>query len=193
MDEPRSAPPVFDPTGFFDFDLTSGAVRARGGTRVLMLSDTVVAPLVSSAVASGDLTALRRLGRHIGEEIRGSVGGSAVARGPETVIAHAAGVLALFGWGQLVLERWGDALVARVTSLPDIDESQLALAALLGGLFTALVQKDVACVPLMREGGGDRNAFILVDPSVAETVWGWAQAGHDIPTIVQQLAPGDPS
>lgn len=186
MNEPR-----FDPTGFFDFDLAGGAVRARGGTRVLMLSDTVVAPLVSSAVASGDLTALRRLGRHIGEEIRASVGGSASEHGPDTVLGHAAGVLALFGWGQLVLERWGDALVARVSSLPDIDESQLALAALLGGLFTALAQKDVACVPLMRSDGGDRGAFILVDPSVAETVWSWAQAGHDIPTIVQQLAPAD--
>ena len=188
MTEPR-----FDPTGFFDFDLSGGSVRARGGTRVLMLSDTVVAPLVSSAVASGDLTALRRLGRHIGEETRGSVGGTSDERAPDTVMGHAAGVLALFGWGQLVLERWGDALVARVSSLPDIDESQLALAALLGGLFTALSQRDVACVPLMRADGGDRGAFILVDPGVAETVWGWAQAGHDIPTIVQQLAPGEAS
>jgi hypothetical protein len=188
MTEPR-----FDPTGFFDFDLSAGAVRARGGTRVLMLSDTVVAPLVSSAVASGDLTALRRLGRHIGEEIRASVGGSAADHGPDAVLGHAAGVLALFGWGQLAVERWGDALVARVASLPDIDESQLALAALLGGLFTALSQRDVACVPLMRADGGDRSAFILVEPSVAETVWGWAQAGHDIPTIVQQLVPGDAS
>lgn len=188
MDEPR-----FDPTGFFDFDLAQGAVRARGGTRVLMLSDTVVAPLVSSAVASGDLTALRRLGRHVGEEIRASVGGSAMERAPETVLSHAASVLALFGWGQLAMERWGDALVARVTALPEIDESQLALAALLGGLFTALVQRDVACVPLMRGDGGDRGSFILVEPSVAETVWSWAQAGHDIPAIVQQLGPAEAS
>ena len=191
MNEPRSDTPAFDPEAFFDFDLTTGAVRARGGTRVLMLSDTVVGPLVSSAVASGDLTALRRLGRHIGEEIRASVGGSAAHQAPDVVLGHAAGVLALFGWGQLAMERWGDALVARVSSLPDVDESQLALAALLGGLFTALAQKDVACVPLMRADGGERGAFILVDPTVAETVWSWAQAGHDIPTIVQQLAPAE--
>lgn len=186
MDAPR-----FDPTGFFDFDLSNGAVRARGGTRVLMLSDTVVAPLVSSAVASGDLTALRRLGRHVGEEIRASVGGSAEGQPPDVVLGNAASILALFGWGQLAVERWGDALVARVGALPEIDESQLALAALLGGLFTALAQTDVACVPLMRADGGDRGAFILVDPSVAETVWGWAQAGHDIASIVQQLAPSE--
>jgi hypothetical protein len=185
MDEPR-----FAPEGFFDFDLTQGAVRARGGTRVLLLSDTVVGPLVSSAVQGGDLTALRRLGRHIGEEIRKSLGGSAGERGSDTVLAHAAGVLALFGWGQLSLERWGDALVARIVSLPELDDSQLALAALLGGLFTALVQNDVACVPLARPDGGDRGAFILVDPQVAETVWEWAQAGNDIASIVQQLAPG---
>ncbi len=179
MDEPR-----FDPSGFFDFDLTSGAMRARGGTRVLVLSDTVVAPLVSAAVASGDLTAMRRLGRHVGEEIRGSVGGSADSLSPETVLGHAAGVLALFGWGKLTLERWGDALVARIVSVPELDESQLAFAALLGGLFSALSQRDVACVPLAETG-----SFVLVDPSVAETVWSWAQSGDDIASIVSRLTP----
>jgi hypothetical protein len=180
MDEPR-----FDPGGFFDFDLTAGAVRARGGTRVLMLSDTVVAPLVSAAVASGDLTAMRRLGRHVGEEIRTSIGGSADALAPETVLGHAASVLAMFGWGRLTMERWGDALVARIVSLPDLDESQLAFAALLGGLFSSLAQRDVACVPLAESG-----AFILVDPGVAETVWSWAQSGDEIGSIVSRLSPG---
>ncbi len=178
MDEPR-----FDPSGFFDFDLTAGAVRARGGTRVLVLSDTVVAPLVSAAVASGDLTAMRRLGRHVGEEIRSSLGGSADGLSPETVLGHAASVLGLFGWGKLTLERWGDALVARIVSLPDLDETQLAFAALLGGLFSSLAQRDVACVPLAEAG-----AFILVDPGVAETVWSWAQSGDDVPSIVSRLA-----
>ena len=179
MEEPR-----FDPGGFFDFDLTSGAVRARGGTRVLFLSDTVLAPLVSAAVATGDLTSMRRLGRHIGEEVRASVGGSADQLSPETVLSHAANVLALFGWGKLTMEQWGDAVVARIVSVPALDESQLAFAALLGGMFSSVAQRDVACVPLAESG-----SFILVDPSVAETVWSWAQAGEDVGTIAARLAP----
>ena len=84
------------------------------------------------------------------------------------------------------MERWGDALVARIVSLPALDESQLAFAALLGGLFSSLAQRDVACVPLAESG-----AFILVDPGVAETVWSWAQSGDQIGSIVSRLAPGN--
>ena len=56
----------FDPKGFYEFDLARGAVSTRGGARVIVLSDTVVASLVSAAVETGDLTVLRELGKQIG-------------------------------------------------------------------------------------------------------------------------------
>lgn len=172
----------FDPGGFFEFDLAGGEVRARGGNRVLVLSDTVVAPLVSAAVSNGDLTAVRRLGRHMGEEVSSSLGGAVEAASPETVLGHAATVVSLFGWGRLHLERWGDALIARLEKVPQLDADHLAIAALLGGLFSALAKHEVACVPVTPEG-----QFLLVDPQIAEQVWNWSRSGDDVPAIVGRL------
>lgn len=175
-----------DPAGFFEFDLAGGEVRARSGNRVLVLSDTVVAPLVSAAVQNGDLTAVRRLGRHMGEEVASALGGEAGEAAPELVLGHAATVVSLFGWGRLHLERWGDALCARLEKLPQLDADHLAIAALLGGLFSALARKEVACVPVSTDG-----RFLLVDPQIAEQVWNWSRAGDDVAAIVGRLSAED--
>jgi hypothetical protein len=175
-----AAPP--DPAGFFEFDLAGGEVRARSGHRVLVLSDTVVAPLVSAAVQNGDLTAVRRLGRHMGEEVANALGGELGDAPPDLVLGHAATVVSLFGWGRLHLERWGDALCARLEGLPQLDADHLAIAALLGGLFSALARKEVACVPVSAEGH-----FLLVDPHIAEQVWNWSRSGDDVAAIVGRL------
>ena len=52
----------FDPSGFYEFNLTGGTVRTRGGERVVMLSEGVLSALVEAAARDGDLTPLRRLG-----------------------------------------------------------------------------------------------------------------------------------
>jgi len=177
------AEPSFDPGAFFTFDLRGGQVATRAGRRVLVLSDTVLAPLVGAAVANGDLTVVRRLGRHIGEEIRASLGGATDDVPVDVVLGHLGGVLALFGWGRIHIDRWGDALVARIEQAPMIDTEQLALAALLGGLFSSVTGRDVACVPV-----GENVEFILVAPAIAETVWGWARAGENVAGIVSRLS-----
>jgi hypothetical protein len=174
--------PTFDPAGFFEFDLAGGEVRARSGHRVLVLLDTVVAPLVSAAVQTADLTAVRRLGRHMGEEVLRSIGVDVADCTPEQVLGHAASVVSLFGWGRLHLERWGDALVARLDALPELDADHLAIAALLGGLFSQLAHHEVACVPVAADG-----RFLLVDPQIAEQVWNWSRNGDDLPTILSRL------
>lgn len=174
---------AFDPSGFFEFDLARGAVRARGGERVLLLSDAALAPLIATAVKSGDVTAVRKLGKQLGESAASGLG-SAAEGAPEVVLARAAEVLSLFGWGRLRVERWGDALVARIGEPPALDDAHLGVAALLGGLFSALADRDVACVPV-----GSDGTFLLVDPSVAAQVWRWSRAGDAIPAIVARLAP----
>lgn len=174
---------AFDPGGFFEFDLARGAVRARGGERVVLLSDAALAPLVATAVKSGDVTAVRKLGKRLGEAAAASLDDPA-GDPPEVVLGRAADVLSLFGWGRLRVERWGDALVARVEDPPTLDDAHLGVAALLGGLFGALADRDVACVPV-----GSAGTFVLVDPSVAAQVWKWSRAGDAIGAIVARLAP----
>lgn len=175
----------FDPGGFFKFDLPSGEVRARSGNRVLVLSDAVVAPLVSAAVRNSDLTAVRRLGRYVGEETVRALGHQPADSSPEAAFSHAATLLAIFGWGRLEMERWGDALVAHLDGLPHLDADHLAVAALLGGLFSAMAKREVACVPIGQDG-----KFLLCDPQIAEQVWNWSRGGDDIGAIVSRLAPG---
>jgi len=174
--------PAFDPGDFFRIDLAHGSVSTRGGQRVLVLSDTVVAPLVSAAVQNGDLTALRELGRVVGTHAESSLGGNARHASPEDVLAHARTALALFGWGHLEFERWGQALATRLTDLPELDEDHLGVAALLGGLVSALADAEVACVPV------GEGRFLVVDPTVAEQVWTWSREGADLSTLVAHLA-----
>jgi len=171
----------FDPGGFYEFNLAHGAVRTRDGARVLVLSDNVVAPLVSAAVKAGDLTAVRRLGRQLGELVKGSIGSTPNEQAPEVVLGHATAILALFGWGRLNLTRWGDALVASVAQVPELDDDHLGVAALLGGLFSELGGHDVACVPT------DAGDFVLVNPDVAARVWAWSREGDDVAAIVGKL------
>lgn len=172
----------FDPGGYYAFDLARGAVHTRHGARVLVLSAEVLGPLVSNAARHGDLTAVRALGKHIGEDASRSLGMDAKSASPEAVLNHASGTLALLGWGMLSMERWGGALVLSLHGAPALDIECLGLAALLGGVLTTLGGRDVACVPV--ESG---SRFVVVHPSIAETVWAWAKEGLPLGAIVGRL------
>jgi hypothetical protein len=149
----------FDPSGFYEFNLTGGIVRARTGERVVILSEDVLSSLVAAAARDGDLTPLRRLGELLGEQVLGGLDRPASVLSPEAVLGHASAVTSLFGWGRLAFERWGSA----------------------GGMFSEISQRQVSCVPT-----GD-SKFIMVDFEVAETVWGWFKDGADLPAIVGML------
>lgn len=174
-----------DPNAFFQFDLAKGSVRARGGSRVLIVSENVLAPLIHTAVANGDLTAVRTLGSQLAMLVQSSLPGQANALSPAQVIGHAGAVMTLFGWGRLRLEQWGDALVLNVDGMPPLDDDNLALAALLGGMFSTLCASEVACVPL-----GKTTRYMMVDPRIAEQVWSWAREGDSVGSIAQKLVAG---
>lgn len=173
----------FDPGGFFQFDLAHGRVRTRGGARVLVLAENVLAPLIVTAVQSGDLTAIRQLGSQLGGIVAQSLPAPASTLPPQVVISHAGGVMSLYGWGRLKLEQWGGALVLVVEGLPPLDEENLAVAALLGGIFSTLCSAEVACVPMART-----TKYIMVDPRIAEQVWTWSKSGDNLATIASKLS-----
>jgi hypothetical protein len=174
--------PQFDPNGFFQFDLARGAITAQGGARVLMLSESVLAPLIGTAVRGGDLTAVRELGNQLGSYVALALGKPAADLPPEVVMAHTAGLMAIYGWGRVQLERWGDALALEVEQIPPLDSENLAVAALLGGMFSTLSGSEVACVPV-----SNSKRYLVVDPAVAERVWAWSKSGDSVGTIVSRL------
>ena len=171
----------FDPGGFYEFNLSGGTVRTRGGQRVVILSEDVLSSLVAAAARVGDLTPLRRLGELLGEHVLGGLDRPASLLSPEAVLGHVSAVTSLFGWGRLTFERWVSALVVVLRDKPALDEDELGAAALLGGMFSEISQRQVSCVP-----AGD-SKFIMVDFEVAETVWGWYKDGADLPAIVGML------
>lgn len=171
----------FDPSGFYEFNLKGGTVRTRGGERVVMLSEGVLSALVEAAARDGDLTPLRRLGELLGEQVLSGLDRPASVLTPEVVLGHTSAVTALFGWGGIGFERWGAALVVALRDKPELDEDELGAAALLGGMFSEISQRQVSCVPT-----GD-SKFIMVDFEVAETVWGWYKDGADLAAIVGML------
>lgn len=175
--------PQFDPNSFFKFDLAQGQVLTRDGIRVLVLSQNVLGPLISTAVKSGDLTAVRELGNQLGSYVKVSLSKPAEDTSPSVVLSHIASMLALYGWGRLRMEQWGDALLLKVEKLPPLDQENLAVAALLGGVLSTLCSKEVACVPI-----GSENRYLVVDPNIAERVWGWFKGGDDVASIVSKLA-----
>ena len=69
-----------------------------------------------------------------------------------------------------------------VERLPALDDDHLGVAALLGGVFSSLAQREVSCVP------ADDRRFVIVDPGIAERIWGWSKDGADLSTIVGKLA-----
>ncbi len=158
-------------------------MRTRGGGRVVVLAAEAVGPLVAAAVARGDLTAMRRFGRQVGAQVADSLGGEPAEAPAEVVLGHLRPLFALFGWGALRAERWGDALLLVVDDPPQLDEERLALAALLGGALSAASGRDVACVPLPEQ------RFLVVAPAVAEQIWRWAHEGAGLLDILGRLAP----
>ena len=79
----------FDPGGFFQFDLAKGCVRSKGGSRVLLVSEGVLAPLIHSAVAKCDLTAIRSRGAPLGSIVASALGSEPNSASPAQVTAAA--------------------------------------------------------------------------------------------------------
>lgn len=171
----------FDPGSYYQFELSKGEVTSHKGRRMLVLSDSVLKPLVTAAARNGDLTPLRILGREIGEEVLSELDPKSVPM--EEIVGRLAAAISLCGWGKFGMSRWGDAMVVSLEHSPVLDADSLATAAFLGGCFSAIAAREVACVPL--EKGAK---YLVVDPTIAESVWGWARAGQPVAEVVGRLS-----
>ena len=175
----------FDPAGYWEFHLASGAMRTQSGQRVVAVPEDVLASLIAHAVHAGDAAALVRLGEHLGKEAREALGADARGLGPDAVLGQAGAIVTLFGLGKLGLSRWGDALVVSLDGAPQVDPSREAAGALLSGLFSTLAGHKVACVPV------EDARFVLVHPDAEGAVRALAKSGATLADLVSQL--GEPS
>jgi len=172
----------FDPGGFYELDLARGRVMSRDGGAVVALPGDVVGALLGAVVEGDGPEAVAKLGARMGAVVERSLGGDAGIASPEAVASRVADVLGVCGWGRVVFERWGDGMAIRWADAP---LSDAAAAPFLSGVVSALADEDTACVPV----GGER--FVVVDPSVAPTVAGWARDGADAAAVIGRLAAGE--
>lgn len=178
------AEPVFDPAGFYDLDVATGQLRARGEGPVVALQREELSALLAAAASGDGPEVIGRLGARLGGAVARALGGPAKDRSPEAVAGRVADVLGVFGWGRVVFERWGPALAVR---WPDAPVAAGAAASLLGGLIGAVAEREIACVPLADE------RFLIVSPRIAGTVRAWvAREEADVASVVARLAPTAP-
>lgn len=175
------AQPNFDPGGFYEFDLSRGAVRAKGGERVFVMSNEVVSAVLQALTKQNDLATLQKLGASLAAHASTALAGRVADGTPEEVIGHASAVLGLYGWGKLAAERWGDALVVTLAGMSDIDPKHTASAALLTGLLSKLSGTALECVPVGKE------KLIVVHPSIAKDVAAWVNSGSDVAGVASRL------
>ncbi len=180
MTTPTHAQPQ---AGFFDFHGDTGQIRSRDHARLLLIDQTFMRDLVRLAMEQNDLSRIRQLGHHMGDRILRIFGATIRQGSYSEVIEHVHNLLSSFGWGTLSTRRVGQAFVASLQHAPQFDEDRLVIAALLGGIFSALSSQDVACVPVETS-----HDYLIVHPSVAETVWGWSKEPLNLNEMLRRLA-----
>src|SRR4029079_11583499 len=95
--------------------------------------------------------------------------------GPEAVVEHLGGEIALMGFGSLPLGRWGRVLVATIQGSPLRGEGDELLAGVLEGALQRAFGRTAAVVPLQRDDALVR--LLIVNPAAADRVRGWLGSG----------------
>src|SRR5690606_30621466 len=133
-----------------------------------------------------DATVVRQLGSVLGKQAgHRARAGVAQAHGEgrdglreaslEVVVEQLSGELSLGGFGALSLERWGQALVARIEGYPLGAHGQELLAGFVESALLVLTEREVTAHPLERTAQSLR--FLLCNRAAAAKVKGWQLAG----------------
>ena len=178
--------PRFDPTHSLEFNLDRGSVKLSGALERILLPADALAALVRGADAETRRDFARRLGTEAGRRVAERLDGSA---GPEAVVEHLGGELALMGLGALGFERWGRALVVTVSGSPLRAEGDDILAGVLEGALQRGFGRTASVVVLQRDDTLVR--LLVVSPATAERVRGWLGAGVSFGDVLARLNGGE--
>jgi hypothetical protein len=165
---------TFDPTRAVVFDLVRGQVALESGGALLLLPADVMA----TACSQLDATVVRQLGTALGKQAGARVRArlaQAAAASLEQIIEQLGGELSLAGFGSLSVERWGQALVARIESYPLAGHGQELLGGYVEGALQTSVERDVTALPLERTPQSLR--FLLCNKGAASKVKNWLLSG----------------
>lgn len=175
----------FDPTRAIVYDLARGQLRDDEGAFRLNVPMHLLLRLCEHAGADATSEFARSLGSEVGRRIAGRLGQEVGRAGVEAWTEHLGGQVALLGLGNLRVERWGKALVLRMTGSPPNSEN--FVADVLGGALQRALGKDVGLVAF---ADPDSAAYLVLSPASADRARGLQAAGQGLGQVVETLHKG---
>lgn len=163
----------FDPSRAVVFDLNRGQVILDGGAAALVIPVEALAQLCAGLDAAAVRQFGTLLGRHAGGRVRGRLS-AAVVPTLEVMVDHLGGEMSLAGLGSLVMERWGQALVARIESCPLAQGHEL-MSAYIEAAVEAAVGREVTALALER--GASSIRLLLCSKAASMKVKAWLVGG----------------
>jgi len=179
--------PRFDPTRAIVYDLSRGQLRDDEGQARLNVPYFQLHRLCEQAGVEATADFGQALGGDIGRRIRERLGSNVDVADVSVWTEHLGGHLALLGLGDLTLERWGRALVVRVSGAPAGSAS--LLSAVVTGALQRGLGRNVQIVPFEVE---DAVALLVLSPETAGRARALREAGESLGRVVEQLHRGSP-
>lgn len=172
----------FDPTRSIRYDLGRGQLRDEEGTPRLNIPAALLLRLCDSAGDDATRDFLSALGTDVGRRVQKGLADELMTAPVEAWAEHLGGQLALLGMGELLVERWGRALVLRVRGAPE------ELKGLIGVVLEAGLQRALGReVRLPGFSEGSDAAFLVVSPGTANEVYRLASEGASLLRVVEML------
>jgi hypothetical protein len=133
--------------------------------------------LMAAACRQLDATIVRQLGAALGKRAGGRARARVASAGAtlEAIVEQLGGELSLGGFGALNIERWGQALVARIDGYPLAAQGQELLAGFVEAALLLLTDREVTAFPLERTPQSLR--LLLCSRQAAAKVKGWLLSG----------------
>ncbi len=167
----------FELQGTLAVDLGTGVLSDPSGAPAWLVPIDVLCKF-----AAADDRAASHLAELVGEQL-GTRLGSRITLETDLFVEHLAGECALRGYGNVSLERWGDALIVRVASsrLP-----ASVFAAFFSGVLRAASKREVGCASLGEDEGVAR--FFVCAPALIPHVSRSLQAGESWQQAIMALS-----
>lgn len=175
----------FDPTRAIVYDLARGQLRDDEGAFRLNVPAHLLFRMCEHAGSDATSEFAQSLGAEVGRRIADRLGDDVGRAGLEAWTEHLGGQVALLGLGNLRVERWGKALVLRVSDYPPGSEG--LLADVLKGALQRALGKDVGVLSF---GDPESTAYLVLSPASAERARGLQAAGQGLGQVVETLHRG---
>jgi hypothetical protein len=177
--------PRFDPTRAIIYDLARGQLKDEEGAARVNLPVHLLLRLCEEAGEEASRDFAHSLGSEIGRRIRDRMGDAAMKATIESWTEHLGGQFALIGLGDLSVERWGRALVVRITGAPQGSQQ------LLGLILGSALQRALGRQPVpIAFNDPESVSFLIVSHAAAAKAYVLAAQGQGLGQVVEALHRG---